>query len=225
MVQTAPDISVNEQWERPRKALYEHLRWPTSQCWLETPGHWFRNRLWPFDHINFLVLLSTKNALVLSVVVQQARLWHQGCTHAGVLGWASKEKPTKHMWSHSWGSSRYNYMSNQLLLLMLLTLEREREGQRGATKWCLLDHLFLHRSTNIEMQCRYAEQVTAALERNPPHRTLCFLLVCVPYCFSLQPPSENQGKNRNENLVLLTAKVSHLNKHFRAVSNDYFMHV
>lgn len=110
---------------------------------------------------------------------------------------------------------------------MLLTLERERtpEGQRGATKWCLLDHLILHRSTNIEMQCCYAEQVTAALERNPPHRTLCFLLVCVPYCFSLQPPSENQGKNQNENLVLLTAKVSHLNKCFRAVSNDYFMHV
>ena len=118
-------------------------------------------------------------------------------------------------------------MSNQLLFLMLLTLERERtpEAQRGATKWCLLDHLVLRRSTNIEMQCCYAEQVTAALERNPPHRTLCFLLVCVPYCFSLQPPSENQGKNRNENLVLLTAKVSHLNQHFRAVSNDYFMHV
>jgi len=118
-------------------------------------------------------------------------------------------------------------MSNQLLFLTLLTLERERtpEGQRGAAKWCLLHHLLLHRSTKIQMQCCYTEQVTAALERNPPHRTLWFLLVCVPYCFSLQPPSENQGKNQNENLVLLTAKLSHLNKRFRAVSNGYFVHV
>lgn len=104
-------------------------------------------------------------------------------------------------------------MSNPLLFLLLLTLERERtpEGQRGAAKWHLLGHLILHRSTNTEMQCCYAEQVTAALERNPPHRTLCFLLVCVPYCFSLQPPSEkNQGKNQNESLALLTAEVLYL---------------
>lgn len=140
-----------------------------------------------------------------SVVVQQASQRHRGCTRAGRLGSASKEKTTEDTWSHSWGSSRGNYTSNQLLFLLLLTLARERtpEGQRGAAKWCLLDHLILHSSTNIEMQCCYAEQVTAALERNPPHRTLCFLLVCVPYCFSLQPPSENQGKNQNENLVLL----------------------
>lgn len=127
MVRTAPTMSVNEQWELPRKALNEDLP-------LETPGHWFH--IMTIQPSKCPCFVKHQKCFS-SVAVQQARQQHSGLLQQGEDSNTRVKSPLR---------------KQQLLFLTLLTLERERtpEGQRGGRTWCLLDHPVLHRSTGTE---------------------------------------------------------------------------
>lgn len=112
---------------------------------------------------NSFVLLSTKNASALREHSKPSQGPQAARREKHTVG----SFPREHRWNHR---------SNQLLFL---NLERERapEGQGGAGGGAGQPSCCCRAAQRVT---RDAGGVTAALERNPPHRTLCFLLVCAP---------------------------------------------